>query len=588
MPIDFDALLQTFLAEARDNLELMEADLLALEKAPGDRDLLHDVFRLAHTLKGDAASLGFPLLSHYAHRLEDHLEALRGGAGWLSAPAATLLLEAVDVLRAMLARAAAGAEEARAEDEALIARLATVLAAQAAASPAGALSPLSPVPTVPVLSGSAFAPAGRSVGTGVEATGKWPVFDGGALPAAAATRPTLRVAIERLDALVDRVGEMGIARGRIANLLADPTVPKTDILELHREHDRLHAALQELVLELRMVPIGPVFRTLERTVRDLAAQRGKEVRLRFTGEEVEVDAGLAEHLRAPLAHMVRNAVDHGIEAPAVRRSRGKEAIGTLQLSAFRDGNALVVELADDGGGLDREKIFARAQAAGLVPDRPEGGALRLDEFPDLEEIDRLVLLPGFSTAETVDESSGRGVGLDVVRRTIESLRGRVALSSRDDLGTTIRLRLPLSLGLLDGLAVAVGPETYIVPLEAVDEVLDLSGAADRAGGTVALRGAALSHVRLRALLGVLGEAPEREQLLVVSPRAERSGERVGLAVDALLGREQVVIRPLAPLFEGLPGLAGSTILGSGEVAFVLDLASLLRPSQRALVGGVSG
>ncbi len=555
MPIDFDALLQTFLAEARDNLELMETDLLALEKAPGDRDLLHDVFRLAHTLKGDAASLGFPLLSHYAHRLEDHLEALRGGAGWLSAPAATLLLEAVDILRAMLARAAAGTEEERADDEALIGRLAVVLAAPPAASPASA----------------------RSVATGVEATGKWPVVDGGTLPAATAQRPTLRVAIERLDALVDRVGELGIARGRIANLLTDPTVPKTGILELHREHDRLHAALQELVLELRMVPIGPVFRTLERTVRDLAAQRSKEVRLRFSGEEVEVDAGLAEHLRAPLAHMVRNAVDHGIETPAVRRARGKEPIGTLHLSAFRDGNALVVELADDGGGLDRDKILARAQAAGLVPDRPEGGALRLDEFPDLEEIDRLVLLPGFSTAETVDESSGRGVGLDVVRRTIESLRGRVALSSRDDLGTTIRLRLPLSLGLLDGLAVAVGAETYIVPLEAVDEVIDLSGATDRSGGTVALRGAALSHVRLRALLGVPGSAPEREQLLVVSPRAERSGERVGLAVDALLGREQVVIRPLAPLFEGLPGLAGSTILGSGEVAFVLDLASLLRP-----------
>ncbi len=576
MPIDFDALLQTFLAEARDNLELMEADLLALEKAPGDRDLLHDVFRLAHTLKGDAASLGFPLLSHYAHRLEDQLEALRGGVSQLAAPATTLLLEAVDVLRAMLLRAAAGAEVARAEDEALIARLAAVLAAQTA----------SPVPSVPIARDpGAGAAAVRSVGTGLETTGKWPVFDGGGMPsAAAASRPTLRVAIERLDALVDRVGELGIARGRIANLLADPAVSKHDILELHREHDPLHAALQELVLELRMVPIGPVFRTLERTVRDLAAQRGKEVRLLFTGEEVEVDAGLAEHLRAPLAHMVRNAVDHGIEAPAVRRARDKEPIGTLHLRAFRDGNALVVELADDGGGLDREKILARAQAAGLVPARPEGRGLRLDEIEGAEEIDRLVLLPGFSTAETVDEASGRGVGLDVVRRTIESLRGRIALSSHPGAGTTIRLRLPLSLGLLDALAVAVGPETYIVPLEAVDEVIDLSDATDRAGGTVALRGTALSHVRLRALLGVPGEAPEREQLLVVSPRAERSGERVGLAVDALLGREQVVIRPLAPLFEGLPGLAGSTVLGSGHVAFVLDLASLLRPRSAHLGG----
>src|SRR6185295_6796059 len=200
--------------------------------------------------------------------------------------------------------------------------------------------------------------------------------------------------------------------------------------------------------------------------------------------------------------------------------------------------------------------------------------------PDEEEIDRLVLLPGFSTAEAIDESSGRGVGLDVVRRTIESLRGRVDLISRKGQGTTIRLRLPLALGLLDGLAVAVGGETYIVPLEAVDEVIDRPAGEGSAAGVVALRGEALSYVRLRDLLAVPGESPEREQLLVVSPQTERSGGKVGLGVDALLGREQIVIRPLAPLFEGLPGLAGSTSLGSGEVAFVLDLASLLRPGAR--------
>lgn len=557
MPIDFAALLQTFLAEARDNLEAMEADLLALERTPDDRDRLHDVFRLAHTLKGDAASLGFPRLSRYAHRMEDYLEAARAGATRLTPEATTLLLEGVDVLRGMLARAAAGAEEERPEDEAGIARLADLLAPAPRASLAPSMA----------LSARTVEPAGP-------ATGRWPIL-GAAVPVEAApARPTLRVAIERLDALVDRVGELGIARGRIANLLGRPEVGKADVLELHREHDRLHAELQELVLELRMVPIGPVFRTLERTVRDLSAQRGKEVRLVYAGEEVEVDAGLAEHLRAPLAHMARNAVDHGIETPAERRMLGKGAAGTLHLSAHRDGNSLVVELADDGRGLDREKILAKARAGGLIAARSSA------EEMDGEEIDRLVLLPGFSTAEAVDEASGRGVGLDVVRRTIESLRGRVELISRTAEGTTIRLRLPLALGLLDGLAVAVGRETYIVPLEAVDEVIDRP-AGDSNAGVVALRGEPLSYVRLRDLLAVPGAAPEREQLLVVSPRTERSGAKMGLGIDALLGREQIVIRPLAPLFEGLPGLAGSTILGSGEVAFVLDLASLLRPVQRA-------
>lgn len=557
MPIDFAALLQTFLAEARDNLEAMEADLLALERTPDDRDRLHDVFRLAHTLKGDAASLGFPRLSRYAHRMEDYLEAARAGATRLTPEATTLLLEGVDVLRGMLARAAAGAEEERSEDEAGIARLADLLAPAPRASLAPSMA----------LSARTVEPAGP-------ATGRWPIL-GAAVPVEAApARPTLRVAIERLDALVDRVGELGIARGRIANLLGRPEVGKADVLELHREHDRLHAELQELVLELRMVPIGPVFRTLERTVRDLSAQRGKEVRLVYAGEEVEVDAGLAEHLRAPLAHMARNAVDHGIETPAERRMLGKGAAGTLHLSAHRDGNSLVVELADDGRGLDREKILAKARAGGLIAARSSA------EEMDGEEIDRLVLLPGFSTAEAVDEASGRGVGLDVVRRTIESLRGRVELISRTAEGTTIRLRLPLALGLLDGLAVAVGRETYIVPLEAIDEVIDRP-AGDSNAGVVALRGEPLSYVRLRDLLAVPGAAPEREQLLVVSPRTERSGAKMGLGIDALLGREQIVIRPLAPLFEGLPGLAGSTILGSGEVAFVLDLASLLRPVQRA-------
>lgn len=319
-------------------------------------------------------------------------------------------------------------------------------------------------------------------------------------------------------------------------------------------------------MKVRMVPLGPIFRRYLRTVRDVAAAHGKQARLVVEGEDVEVDTSVVEHIRDPLTHMIRNAIDHGIEAPDVRRRRGKDPCGCVTLRAFRDAGSIVIQVADDGAGLDRARIADRARALGTVPD--------LEALTD-QQLHRLVLEPGFSTADAVTDLSGRGVGLDVVRRNVERLRGAVEIESRDGGGTTITLRLPLTLAIIAGFAVGVAGETYLMPLDAVVECLDLPREecphAD-GRGVLNLRGAALPYLRLREVFGLGGSPPEREQVVVV----DHDGGQVGLAVDALYGESQTVIKPLGKLVRNATGFAGSAILGSGKVALILDVAALLR------------
>lgn len=319
-------------------------------------------------------------------------------------------------------------------------------------------------------------------------------------------------------------------------------------------------------MKLRLVPVGPTFRRYRRTVRDLARAQGKRARLSIAGEEVEVDAKVIEHLRDPITHMVRNALDHGIEAPELRQAAGKDPCGLLKLEAWHEAASIVIELSDDGAGLDRERILERARDAGIVAD---AGAMTKQEVADL------VFEPRFSTAEAVAELSGRGVGMDVVRRDIEALRGSVALASRSGEGTTITVRLPLTLAILDGLTVGVAGETFFIPLETVVESVELppEEGQEEGRGVLNLRGEDLPYLRLRHLFGLEGASPRRENVVVVE---SARGRRAGLVVDALHGQSQAVIKPLAKLFRGLPGISGSTILGSGRVALILDVPGLLR------------
>jgi two-component system chemotaxis sensor kinase CheA len=374
---------------------------------------------------------------------------------------------------------------------------------------------------------------------------------------------SLRVGVATLDRILDLTGEIAVGRERLREALESEGSQKA--AEIHQESDRLLAELQELVMKARMEPLGPTFRRFARTVRDTAAALGKSAHLVVEGEDVEVDTKVVEQVRDPLTHLVRNALAHGIEPADKRTAKGKPPRGRIRLRAFRETGGIVIEVEDDGAGLSLDRIAHRGREMGLLPEGPAVGA----------DVANLIFEPGFSTAAAVTEVSGRGVGLDVVRRNVEALRGSVAVTSKKGQGTTFTIRLPLSLAIIPGFAVRVGAETYVVPLEGVVECLELPAATlrGRAGsGILNLRDEALACRRLRDVFGIAGAPPAREHVVVM----HHAGRRLGVVVDALLGESQTVLKPLGRLFRDLPLLAGSAILGSGRVALVVDLPALFR------------
>jgi two-component system chemotaxis sensor kinase CheA len=524
--IDRELLLATFAQEAEELLGQMEERLIVLE-AQRDEGALHAVFRGAHTLKGMAVSLGFSALTEAAHALEDALEALLAGRVALSEEWVTLLLEAVDRLRELAREAVGGRAPGPEAGRQVVERL-------------------------------------RELGTAAPQEGGRVVAPGEEGPVDVSRGRTLRVDVETLDRIATLTGELAISRGRLALALEEGSLEKAR--EVHAEADRLHEELQEEVMRVRTVPVGPLFRQHLRTVRDVARARARRARLVLEGEDVEVDTALVEGLREPLLHLVRNAVDHGLESPEERRAAGKPPYGTLVLRAFHEPGALVVEVEDDGRGLRYERLRERAAQLGLPTEALEPEALA-----------ELVFHPGLSTAEAVTEVSGRGVGMDVVRRGVEALRGRVSLRSQEGRGTTVTLRLPLTLATLQGFAVGVAEETYVLPVEAVRECVELPAAHARPGaGVLDLRGLALPYLRLRDVFGVEGEPPPRESVVVL----EAAGRQAGLVVDTLYGDGPRVLKPLGRLFRHLPCVSGSTILGNGRVGLVLDVPSLLREALR--------
>jgi two-component system chemotaxis sensor kinase CheA len=541
LDIDRQALLSTFLAESEEILARLEQLVVALEGAPGDDELVNSVFREVHTLKGGASLVGFEGVRELAHDVEDVLDRLRKRELGVTNALVTLLLRSVDVLRAALADAAAGQAASAQAVAGFRQRLVTAAAeAAAAAGPAGTPSPClaAPAPAVPA---------------GSDAQGR-----------------TLRVDAARLDKMLDLSGEIGIARGKLSELLERPgAATAEELLAAHREADRLYLDLQELIMKSRMVPIGPVFYAHVRTVRDVAAAQGKQARLVVDGADVELDTSVAEQIRDPLLHMVRNALDHGVEPPADRLAAGKDPTGTLGLRAFHEAGSMVIEVADDGAGLDRARIAQKATALGLLED-----AARATD----EELFQVIFAPGFSTSESVTAISGRGVGMDVVRRNVEALRGSVSVHSVAGRGTTITLRVPLTLAIIQGFRVKVADQTYILPLDAVVECLELprEEGGGAATGVVNLRGKPLPFLRLRALFGLPSAGPARENVVVM----RHGPTTAGLAVDALQGESSTVIKPLGAMFRDVPGVSGSSILGDGRVALILDVGGLLRETQR--------
>ncbi|HEX6733753.1 MAG TPA: chemotaxis protein CheA, partial [Azonexus sp.] len=336
---------------------------------------------------------------------------------------------------------------------------------------------------------------------------------------------------------------------------------QSDLVEATSILSRLVENIRDSALQLRMVQIGDTFNRFNRVVRDVSKELGKEIELVISGAETELDKTVVEKIGDPLMHLVRNSLDHGIEPTAVRLERGKPACGRVSLNAYHDSGSIVIEIADDGGGLNRAKITAKAIERGII----QPG----DTLSEHEAIN-LIFEPGFSTVDKVSNLSGRGVGMDVVRRNIQSLRGAIDVTSVEGQGTTFTIRLPLTLAIIDGFLVGVDKAAYVIPLDTVVECIEVKNQpADR--NFLNLRGEALPFIRLREVFEIPGALPPRESIVVV----QFAGQRAGIVVDQLMGEFQTVIKPLGAMFRHLRGIGGSTILGSGEVALILDVAALV-------------
>jgi two-component system, chemotaxis family, sensor kinase CheA len=371
---------------------------------------------------------------------------------------------------------------------------------------------------------------------------------------------SIRIDAIKLDKLIDLVGELSLLGAGAAGDSRQQR--QMEAGDTRARFSRLVEEIRASALQLRMVPIGTVFSKFQRVVRDVSRELGKDIQLTMTGVETELDKSLVELINDPLMHLVRNAIDHGIESAETRVASGKAERGTLRLSAAQEGGSVVIQVGDDGAGIHRDKVLAKARQRGLL-----GNA----DTPSDQDIINLILQPGFSTAETVTNLSGRGVGMDVVKRNIEQLRGTLEIESAAGEGTTFRIRLPLTLAIIEGFLVRVGGFTYVLPLELVEECIE--AAAPRSDdGVIELRGCALPVLHLHEVFGTDAARTRRRAIVVV----RSGGRRVGLIVDELLGKFQAVIKPLSPVFAGLAGVIGSSILGDGTIALILDIPDVLR------------
>jgi two-component system chemotaxis sensor kinase CheA len=563
-------MLSMFVGEALDHLGTIESVVLQLEGAPADVKLLNDVFRPFHTVKGNAGALGVTSVQELAHCVESLLDLARAGKHLMGPDEFDIVLRAVDLLTIMMQelpdRVATGRPSSVTprRDALMFAVEAMIAGGSSATADADAVD--TPV-EAPVETPDA---APLAVTTAPPAPSAAP-----AAPARAAApargrieaQSTVKVDTGKLDNLIDMVGELVIAQSILA---ADPAFARSVDERLGRrmaQLKRITSDLQRNAMSMRMVPIRQVFQKMARLVRDLSKQSGKNIELVLQGEETELDRKVVEDINDPLMHMVRNSVDHGIESPERRAAAGKPAQATLRLRAAHEGGNIVIEIVDDGAGLDTDRIYAKAVSNGLVA----AGAQLAPA-----DIHQLIFQPGFSTAEKVTEISGRGVGMDVVRRNIEALRGRIEIQTARGQGTTFSIRLPLTLAIVDGILVAVGQERFVIPAFAVRE--SLRPKAEQIHSVygqscmVQIRDRLIPSLHLGDLFGIAGAQRDVTNATVVV--LEDNGRSTALIVDELIGKQEVVIKSLGSTFEGVRGVAGGAILGDGRVGLILDAGGL--------------
>lgn len=604
MTDDMQEIITDFVTEAEESLDRIDPLFVELETNGEDKEILNDIFRCMHTLKGAAGFLGFQPVVDVAHTSENILKRLREGEVALTKRIVDAVLASVDTLRALIGHVKHG----EGLDENIAPLLAELDAALAEASRAHKDAPVpAGAPAAAPTAAPAAVPPAAPVAPPVAATAAPPAVVPAAAPAAAPQAPraaeaavkgapekkegekknaekkdekkdevlNLRVDVGRIDKVMDLTGEVVLARNRLLNLIAtissqyadDPAV--SNVMETVSFLDLVTSDLQLSVMKMRMQALQKVFGKFPRIVRDLASTIGKEVDLKITGEETEVDRSVIEHIGDPMVHLIRNSIDHGIEAPEARRAKGKPERGAVSISASQKGNQIVIEISDDGKGIDIDRVKRKAVDRGIVTAEE---AERMTE----EAAVALIFQAGFSTMDVATELSGRGVGMDVVKTSISKLSGFVECKTRKDEGTTFRISIPLTLAIIQALMVRTAGVQYAVPLSLIEEIVRV--APDEialAGGrrVFVLRERVLPFFELSELLGKGGPPEGAVRYSVVVAVGET---RFCLAVDKLLGEEEVVIKPLEGVVTESSHTMGSTITGDGKVVLIMDLASISR------------
>jgi two-component system chemotaxis sensor kinase CheA len=579
-------LLGEFYGEAVDHLQQIEAALLALDQQPDNPEALNSIFRSFHTIKGNAGFLGLVPMQSLAHEVESLLDLARNQKLRLNAAIITVILRSRDALQALTQQVALALEKGQLPDQIIpvghLIRSVKKLAADpttaeldspvsTAAAPEASKSRKEAVvfedpsiTAVPFV--EAAPPPIQAQNRPVAATPSSPIT--GAAPKVAAGA-TVRVNTEKLDSLMDVVGELVIVQSQLLETARQHGENTGSPLQRNvAQLSRITKELQHTAMSLRMIPIKQSFQKMERLARDLARDFSKKVSFVTSGEETELDRTVVEEIGDPLVHMVRNALDHGLEPTATRVAAGKPETGTLHLKAYHQGSNIVIELQDDGRGIDPDKIYAKAIEKGIIAN---GAVL------SREDILALIFAPGFSTAEKVTSVSGRGVGMDVVKRNIEKLRGKIEITSEVGHGSTFKIRLPLTMAIIDGLVVRVGEDRFILPSTSVQRALrptrEMISTVHGQGEVLDLRGKLVPIHRLHRRFGIAHDANHPWDGIVVI--VEHSGKVSALLVDEMVSKQEVVIKNLGAFMQSLPGVAGGAILGDGNIALILDPGTLL-------------
>ncbi len=582
---DMLEIVESFVVETQEILENLDQDLIQLEDQPEDPDLINRIFRAVHTIKGTSGFLSFEQMSTLAHRFEDVLNKMRKGQLTFQPWMMDTLLEAYDQMKVLLQQVI----DRQIQDiplEAILNKLKAIAegqqpgevvtpAANASGQPASATPPKKQKKTPKKKS----APQSTSEPAASPQNGN-PPEDANAVSKSYLSRnhqlgkvidSTIRVDVERLDNLMNLVGELVLGRNRLAQIVNNLKAETNhqELVDTTAQIDFITSELQSAVMKTRMVQIGRIFNKFPRLVRDLSREFKKEIDLVLEGEETELDKSVIEEISDPLVHLIRNSVDHGIESPEEREKLGKPRKGMIRLGAGHEGNHIIIEVEDDGQGIDPEKIKQKAVEKGIISAED---AKELSEA----EVYNLIFMPGFSTAQQVTNVSGRGVGMDVVKTNITRLNGMITVKSQVGVGTKFILKLPLTLAIIQGLLVQVAAEVFAVPLSSVIEVVRTSRNdvhSIHGEEVIRLREKVLPLVYVRDVYHVPGHRQPDKFYTVVVGIANRV---FGLVVDDLLGQKEIVIKPLGAYLKNTPGIAGSTILGDGRVIMILDIGEMLK------------